>query len=1287
MGRDRTSRGHATRRDHPSRASELPTTPATAEAAGPTHGHNIAAVDIVATRVQAKLEISEPNDPAEHEADRAARTIAESADGVVPRLQRAPTHAGTPVPPTSDVVAITEAPGSSLPPDVRGFMEPRFGFDFGRVRVHTDARADAAARSINARAYTLNDSIVFGAGTYAPETREGRRLLAHELAHVVQQQESSVQRSIVQRDPAPAAAPAAAPVPSPDASPAAATASQTSVKVQVTTGPDPEYTSNSRNTGSGLIVFSANAEETYESLRALGRADMWNMACVVGNLAKWAASTSDPSPQASPGGISATNPNPADTTWEESYRATFPHFRKHIQAFYSSFTSFQEDFKKRGTETTLGLVAESKARTEKTIKELGISPKTESERGPMGAEYTTTYTSDSEKTKQLSETATKLLAKQEALEKLVKQDDDRTGTVHQIFTSTEDLNKEDKELREKIPVARKAWEDERREAFGKFPVLSRFESTAQLKALTTNAGAAHYVGTQLSETLGNIKELEDSLKISNSRILQLPDLCDRLKDALNLTEFQRHTVNYMRQKHTGDLETGQRALVLIAVVLAAIAAAPATGGASLVVGLAALGEAGVNTILLLQAYDQYSLEKAAAGSDEDKAKALSSDDPSFWWLAFQVVTTLMGIKGSLKTGGNALMKELKGAFEEVKTGYKVAATTGETSQLKNALKNQGFSEAASQSLLAKVAQEATALIEGIARNGPEGIASALELLKTSPNFYGVRMAVWRLKAGANGPLVQQNLQTARQQAVNKIVDEFKKKYPKATFAVIEQGFEKPMVVKIGSAETPPPSSAPGSTSTPPSSAPPSGPPSSAPPTLKPDGGSAATTAPYDELPAEVKGKPTVTLPKDLFVQTSKPGAAAVTGEAASVVAPPAAPMGAPAAVNPLAGSVPVAPGAGSVPPPAGWRPPMAPPEAPAGIRQANEAASELAGAGQNAFGGASAVAGGDLAVQMDIGAAPFGPLNDQVNTFYAINPRLPKPEYNGLYVTLPKRFEIHEEMTRKFATKGSSGKIILKDNTSKADNPTLFMFKPGGDEALLSAVYQVQPGTYFIRGRVAYEIALDLPTVSKDMVPMGVAIYQGRVGSLQPMMKNTENLLDLMEGKPLNPSLTPDAAKQMYKEITEVNAEFKRLKSNIQAYDHIINNPDRNMGNFMVELNDDLSIKRFYAIDQDLAFQPGARNVVLREREAIPLGAPAAGQQIGQQQGVPQATIGKISKSMYDELLMMKVNEHSVRESLEKIYGLDKGKIDGVFQRLDEFLRDFNLRLKDPGGAEAAFLD
>lgn len=66
-------------------------------------------------------------------------------------------------------------------------MEPRLGHDFSGVRVHADGQAAASARSLGARAYTVGADIAFGRGEYAPETTEGRRLLAHELTHVVQQ--------------------------------------------------------------------------------------------------------------------------------------------------------------------------------------------------------------------------------------------------------------------------------------------------------------------------------------------------------------------------------------------------------------------------------------------------------------------------------------------------------------------------------------------------------------------------------------------------------------------------------------------------------------------------------------------------------------------------------------------------------------------------------------------------------------------------------------------------------------------------------------------------------------------------------------------------------------------------------------------------------------------------------------------------------------------------------------------------------------------------------------------
>ena len=84
-------------------------------------------------------------------------------------------------------IASLRGGGQSLPESARAFFEPRFGQDFSSVRVHTGAQAAHVARSVNARAFTLGRDIAFGAAQYSPETSSGRKLLAHELTHVVQQ--------------------------------------------------------------------------------------------------------------------------------------------------------------------------------------------------------------------------------------------------------------------------------------------------------------------------------------------------------------------------------------------------------------------------------------------------------------------------------------------------------------------------------------------------------------------------------------------------------------------------------------------------------------------------------------------------------------------------------------------------------------------------------------------------------------------------------------------------------------------------------------------------------------------------------------------------------------------------------------------------------------------------------------------------------------------------------------------------------------------------------------------
>ena len=142
--------------------------------------------------LQRKLAIGSAHDPLEREADRVAdQVLAGPARGIgrAPlKIQRAAPGSGdgashAPV----NVHKVIASPGRALDSGVRHDMEQRFGRDFSQVRVHQDAAADRSARDVGARAYTVGRDIVFAAGQFEPSTGAGRRLLAHELTHVVQQ--------------------------------------------------------------------------------------------------------------------------------------------------------------------------------------------------------------------------------------------------------------------------------------------------------------------------------------------------------------------------------------------------------------------------------------------------------------------------------------------------------------------------------------------------------------------------------------------------------------------------------------------------------------------------------------------------------------------------------------------------------------------------------------------------------------------------------------------------------------------------------------------------------------------------------------------------------------------------------------------------------------------------------------------------------------------------------------------------------------------------------------------
>jgi Domain of unknown function (DUF4157) len=154
----------------------------------------------VALQRKAEIPVSDPADASEREADAIAdRVMTMRAPSAIQRkcasceddknkIHAKRDSAAAPQPSAAaSVGAVLQDPGAPLDAAARAYFEPRFGQDFSAVRVHTGGGAADAARSVDARAYTFGRDIVFGRGQYAPHDVDGRRLLAHELAHTVQQ--------------------------------------------------------------------------------------------------------------------------------------------------------------------------------------------------------------------------------------------------------------------------------------------------------------------------------------------------------------------------------------------------------------------------------------------------------------------------------------------------------------------------------------------------------------------------------------------------------------------------------------------------------------------------------------------------------------------------------------------------------------------------------------------------------------------------------------------------------------------------------------------------------------------------------------------------------------------------------------------------------------------------------------------------------------------------------------------------------------------------------------------
>jgi hypothetical protein len=147
--------------------------------------------------IQPKLKIGEPGDKYELEADRMAEQVMRMPDSVCPTCTEKKEESIQPKgensatmemsPDVESGIKSLKSGGQPLSESARNYFEPRFGYDFSAVRIHTGSEANEATKSINARAFTIGNDIVFARNNYSSKTEEGKKLLAHELTHNIQQ--------------------------------------------------------------------------------------------------------------------------------------------------------------------------------------------------------------------------------------------------------------------------------------------------------------------------------------------------------------------------------------------------------------------------------------------------------------------------------------------------------------------------------------------------------------------------------------------------------------------------------------------------------------------------------------------------------------------------------------------------------------------------------------------------------------------------------------------------------------------------------------------------------------------------------------------------------------------------------------------------------------------------------------------------------------------------------------------------------------------------------------------
>lgn len=702
------------------------------------------------------LKVGSPHDPAEREADRIADILTAPEEPAMPVCTAcaaggAPCAAcgggdgavvlrrqvagggeggsgGEMVAPHS-VHRVLSEPGEPLPAGIRRKFERRLGVDLGAVRVHNEGSAVSSGHEIQARAYSVGTDITFSPGNFAPGTQAGRRLLAHELAHVLQggttlrRQEVSDTRisvfdeGIIGMDGRPSSASAvagleAAPPPGQDAigwfgdllsSDSAFMAHQLRARV----GAAPTLREGEEALRHWLDEFEASIARTGYSL-------------------------SDES------GVSELQAT--QRVWIERARRVLPVARGALLDLEMEHIRFEDEFLARGELVIAGMLDISSERVENEARRYGLT-RTRHTRTRMvhdglarslEPELFYTYSMNSSAGSQGLVAAAGALA--DGAQAVVQRAEafwDTQGLV----PSGVNVGPGDAGLEMGCPnpaaceaatraltESRQAYDRLREEKERDHPILAAYAALPRGDALYPlgqvverlrglargpGSGIAETLFTEIDEKRRNIGRTGQALLEGELVLWELPPALAATQGEMGVEEgsWQQRWVREAAARHSSHSSLVDMALGALALGLGLIAAIP-TGGSSLVAAgtfVAGLSAAGLSTYSAVEHLRQYVLDSAASGTDFDRARAVSSADPSLFWLALDIVGVVADIHGAMSafralSGTVREALALRAASSEVEAAIEAAARRAEEM-------HPGLGEPVRQGLRREVARE------------------------------------------------------------------------------------------------------------------------------------------------------------------------------------------------------------------------------------------------------------------------------------------------------------------------------------------------------------------------------------------------------------------------------------------------------------------------------------------------------------------------------------------------------------------------------------------------------